>query len=330
MRTYNRGTHLLDSLLDTPDADSVVSVTSIESGSVVAPGQGDGLALAGLRAAKETGSILSKVSDEVLALEIPNLNRFLSSSAEPVSDRAEAEGMDDRASLETVELLALAQIPQNCSSVTTAGRAKRAVRGDSDGVDVAGVALEVLNELAVVQVPDFDKLVPASRNNNRVGSVGRELDAAGPEGVVVFLDDEFALAKRVPQADGAVTRARDDLTIVGAEGNAQDVLLVANEASGGSSSLNVPKSKSAVPGSRESELTIGRDDNILDMVSMAEKSSLGKSGTILMVECPDQQRFISGGRDDHVRALGGRGDGSDPSVVSSQNTFQDEIFSHFV
>ena len=46
-------------------------------------------------------------------------------------------------------------------------------------------------------------------------------------------DGVFALSEGVPLLDGAVSGARDDLTVVSRESNAQDILLVVVELSGG-------------------------------------------------------------------------------------------------
>lgn len=93
----------------------------------------------------------------------------------------------------------------------------------------------------------LDDLVPASRDNDGVGGVGREAYAADPLGVAVLLDVELALAEGVPELDGAVTRARDDLTVVGAEADAQYVGSVADEAAGSGAGVEVPQTQSLVP-----------------------------------------------------------------------------------
>jgi hypothetical protein len=54
--------------------------------------------------------------------------------------------------------------------------------------------------------------------------VGREADAGHPIGVSFFLDGVLALGKGVPQLDGLVPAARDDLTVVNRESHAEDIL----------------------------------------------------------------------------------------------------------
>lgn len=60
-------------------------------------------------------------------------------------------------------------------------------------------------------------------------------------------DGEFAVAKRVPELDGTVARAGDNLTVIGGEGYRQDVVLVSDESFGGSARSKLPKTKSLVP-----------------------------------------------------------------------------------
>lgn len=73
-------------------------------------------------------------------------------------------------------------------------------------------------------------------------------------------DGKFAVTQRVPQLNGAISRARDDLTVVGGEGDGQDIVGVANEAAGCHTGSELPQAKSLVPGGRESVGTVGGDD----------------------------------------------------------------------
>lgn len=55
-----------------------------------------------------------------------------------------------------------------------------------------------------------------------------------------LLDVEFALSEGVPEFDSAVTGAGDDLTVIGGEGDGEDIGLVAKELTGGQSCVKVP------------------------------------------------------------------------------------------
>ena len=71
---------------------------------------------------------------------------------------------------------------------------------------------------------------------------------------------KFAVAQCVPQLDRTVPRARDDLAIVGGEGDGEDIVGVADEAAGRHAGSEFPQPKSLVPGGREGIGTIGRDN----------------------------------------------------------------------
>ena len=73
---------------------------------------------------------------------------------------------------------------------------------------------------------DLDDLVPASRDDDGVGDVGAEANAGDPLGVAVLLDVVLALAEGVPELDGLIARSRNDLSVVGRESNAKNILFL--------------------------------------------------------------------------------------------------------
>ena len=107
----------------------------------------------------------------------------------------------------------------------------------------------------------LDELVPAGGDNDSVLGVGREADARDPLGVALVGDGELAVTEGVPQLDGAVARTRDDLTVVGGEGDGQDVVGVADEAAGGGAGGELPEPQGLVPRGRQSVSTV-RGDNL--------------------------------------------------------------------
>ena len=74
-------------------------------------------------------------------------------------------------------------------------------------------------------------------------------------------DGELAVTKCVPELDGAVAGSGDNLSVVGGEGDGEDVVGVSDETSGGGSGGKLPKAESLVPGGRKSVCTI-RGDNL--------------------------------------------------------------------
>ena len=65
---------------------------------------------------------------------------------------------------------------------------------------------------------------------------------------MAVLDEiELAVAQGVPDLDGLVSRGGDDLTVVGGEGDGEDVVGVADKATDGGPSVEVPESQGLVP-----------------------------------------------------------------------------------
>lgn len=94
----------------------------------------------------------------------------------------------------------------------------------------------------------LDQLIPSSADNHRVLRVGRESNARNPVGVALVGDGEFAVSKSVPQLDGSIARARNDLSVVCGERNGEDIVGVADKGAGGVASRELPQSESLVPG----------------------------------------------------------------------------------
>jgi hypothetical protein len=65
--------------------------------------------------------------------------------------------------------------------------------------------------------------------------------------VALLGDGELAVTKGVPELDGAVAGSGDNLSVVGGEGDGEDVVVVSDEASGGSSGGKLPEAESLVP-----------------------------------------------------------------------------------
>lgn len=72
-------------------------------------------------------------------------------------------------------------------------------------------------------------------------------------------DGELAVTEGVPQLDGAVARAGDDLAVVGREGDGENVVGVTDESAGGGTGGELPEAEGLVPRGRQSVGTVGRD-----------------------------------------------------------------------
>ena len=62
-----------------------------------------------------------------------------------------------------------------------------------------------------------------------------------------FCDGEFAVTKSVPELDCLISAAADYLSVVGGEGDGEDIVGVADEATGCFASVEVPETESLVP-----------------------------------------------------------------------------------
>ena len=116
----------------------------------------------------------------------------------------------------------------------------------------------------------LNKLVPSRADNNWVLRVWAESYARDPIGVSLFGDSELAVTKSVPELDGAVARSRNDLSVVGGEGDGENIIGVSNKSAGGGTGGKLPEAESLVPRGRESIGTV-RGDN-LDSVSASDLS----------------------------------------------------------
>ena len=74
-------------------------------------------------------------------------------------------------------------------------------------------------------------------------------------------DGELAVTEGVPQLDGSVTGAGDNLTVVGGERDGENIVGVADESAGGGSGSELPETESLVPRGGESVSTV-RGDNL--------------------------------------------------------------------
>jgi len=304
-----------------PDTNRGIGVTSKEGVTISTPCQRDGFGLATVRGSEESFIVGVQLGDLFLAFKIPNLNAVRSGSTQPIAIGRESQGMDDASSIKSIQRLVLDQIPEIGNLVTAARGTEGTVGRDGDGVQITLMSFQILDQLAVSQAPDLNKFVPSARDDDGVVVAGREFDAAGPKGVVSLRDCELALSEGVPQADGSVSRGRDDLSVIGGEGDAEDFFGMALEAASGSSGLEIPQAEAVIPRSRESEESIGRDDDILNEVSMTNQRFARISVVSVFVsQVPNDKSLISCSGDQKIRVFGGGCDGSHPTSVSSQDT----------
>jgi hypothetical protein len=78
--------------------------------------------------------------------------------------------------------------------------------------------------------------------------------------VSLLSDCELAVTEGVPQFDGSVARAGNDLPVVGGEGNGENVVCVSYKSAGGGTGRELPQTESLVPGGGERIGTVRGDD----------------------------------------------------------------------
>merc|ERR1739848_371669 len=263
-----------------PDANLVIRVTSKQSLAISRPSHRQTLGRSSLgRVSWDFGF---ELFNHVLAFQIPNLDRWASGSAQPVTVGGEAKGVDGVGVIQSVQMFAIIEIPQHCFGVLAAGGTQRTVGRHGYGVQVSGVSEVVGLEPAVGQVPDLDIFIPAARHNDGVLVVGGEPNARNPFSVTLLLDGVFALSQSIPQLDGLVSGSTDNLPVIGRKSNAQNIVAVIFKTPGGTSSGQIPQSQVLVPRSGQGKVSIRREDNIRNKVSVSMETLLGDSIVLLI------------------------------------------------
>lgn len=166
-------------------------------------------------------------------------------------------------------------------------------------------------------------------------------------------DGELAVTECVPELNGPIAGSRDDLPVVGGEGNGENVVGVAHESASSGTRGELPQAESLVPGGGESICTIRRDD--LDSVSAQKPndlqflihSHLGKTyavgddvrvavqralwvtvGTLVAGQVPDDEGLVARTRQEHVWVFQRGREGGNPSAVTLKGTLENELFRH--
>ena len=168
-------------------------------------------------------------------------------------------------------------------------------------------------------VPHFSGLVPGPRDKESLRRVRREADGGDP--LVVALEGVFALAEDVPQLDGLVARARDDLAVIGREGDAHDVLGVPDKAADGLAGVEVPEAHGPVPAAGEGKASVVGEGDVLNKVGVTvERAERNTIALEFGIEVPDHDGLVAGARDKGVGFLGRHGEASNCTAVTSKSS----------
>jgi len=110
----------------------------------------------------------------------------------------------------------------------------------------------------------------------------------------VFLDGVLANSESVPQLDGAVPRARDDLPVVSGESDAEDVFGVADESSRRRSHRQVPQTKSGIPRAGQSELSVRGQNDVRHEVTVTLESLVRDAVVgVVLSQFPDDDGLVT-------------------------------------
>jgi hypothetical protein len=216
-----------------PDTDNVIRVTREESGTIGRPTDRQTVRVRVL-SLTQLSEFRTELINNGLGLEIPDLDTSRGSSTEPVTVRGESKSMDKRSSFKRVEMLGIIKIPEHDNTILTGGSTERTIGGDGDSVNITVVTNEVGTELHLGKIPDLNKLIPTTGNDERVSRVRRETNTRNPFGVTIFSDVVLTLTEGVPELDRLITRTGNNLTVVSRERDRQDIVSVTNETTSGS------------------------------------------------------------------------------------------------
>jgi hypothetical protein len=266
----------LGNLLELVDTDVVVGPAGVKVVTSLVPCEGsatevlDGLLVDIVGVDGDSGDGL----EEGTGGEIQNLDTSFGTDDEPVELLGEEDDVDGGLAVGGGQELAVDKVPDHDGAVTGAGSQVGGVLDHIDGVDLSLVAGEGVHEGHVKVVPDLDGLVPGGGDNDGVLLAVVELDAGDGIGVLVLVNGVLALTLGVPDLDLVVETTGHELSIVGGDGDGEDILGVANELFDGLASGNVPEADGAVPGSGHDEAGVTGEADLTDEVGVTYEQLL--------------------------------------------------------
>jgi len=143
------------------------------------------------------------------------------------------------------------------------------------------------------KLPDLDQLVPTAADNDRILGVWAESYTRDPVAVSLFGDGKLAVTESVPELNGSIARSGDNLSVIGGEGDGENIVRVSNKSSGSGASRKLPEAESLVPGGRESIGSVRGDDAVRNDVRVAVKGPLWVAVRALVAgQVPDDQGLV--------------------------------------
>ena len=109
----------------------------------------------------------------------------------------------------------------------------------------------------------------------------------------VLLDVKFTFTEGIPELNRPITRTRDDLPVISAEADRQNIRSVPDEFPGRLAGVQVPKTEGMVPRCGESELAVGRDNDVGNEVVVSVKNAFWVTERVLISgQLPDDDGFV--------------------------------------
>ena len=138
-----------------PNTDDGVSITGVQEAAVSGPSKGSArrLSLAVGRSSGELGEIV----DHGLRVKIEDTDTVISTDSQPILVRGELQSIDGGHSVQGEHVRTLSQVPHHDVTVLATRSAHDTVGGDSKSVDVTGVAVEIVLELEVLEIPNLNE-----------------------------------------------------------------------------------------------------------------------------------------------------------------------------
>ena len=116
---------------------------------------------------------------------------------------------------------------------------------------------------------------------------------SAPFGVSILLDVKFTFTEGIPELDRFVARAGDDLPVIGAEADRQNIGSVPDEFPGRLAGVQVPEAEGVIPRSGKSELAIRRDNDVGNEVVVSVKNAFWVAERVLVSgQLPDDDGFV--------------------------------------
>ena len=261
----------------------VVGPAGVEVGLGLGPGEGktaEGLLGSALVVLHASGGDL--ILNELLLGEVKDLDAALGGNDQPVELLGEEDGVDGGVAVVLGEPFALDDVPDHDHTIAGAGSEEGGVLDDIKGGNLSLVTTEGVEKGHVEVIPDLDGLIPrgGDAESGLLGVV--ESDDGDGISMVVLVDGELALGTGVPNLDVLVEGTSDDLSVVGGEGNGQNIFLVTEKLGDSSSGGNVPETDGTIPGGRESEAGVAGELDLGDEVRVTGHHSSGETPLLVV------------------------------------------------